>query len=289
MTTQLNNRLRLRNGRALGYAEYGDPGGYPVMHFHGWPSSRFEGHRPAIDEIAERLHARIIIADRPGIGLSDYQAYTIASWPDIVSEVADQLKLERFAVMGLSSGGKFVVACAWKIPQRLTHATVVSGNVPLDLPGVKATLSKQDNQLYGLADKTPWLLRLMLWKVARDVRKNPASVLSLFTEVSEPDREAFARPDVKQVFGEMVVESFRQGTRGAALDIKLEARPWGFPLQDVRMPIDIWHGEADGIVEIEQARLLAKALSNAQTHFVPNEGHTLIVNRYEDILSTIVC
>ena len=83
------------------------------------------------------------------------------------------------------SGGKFVVACAWKIPQRLTHATVVSGNAPLDLPGVKATLSKQDNQLYGLADKAPWLLRVMLWKIARDVRKNPASVLSLFTAVSE--------------------------------------------------------------------------------------------------------
>jgi len=55
------------------------------------------------------------------------------------------------------------------------------------------------------------------------------------------------------------------------------------------MPIDVWHGEADRIVEIEQARLLAKALPNAQTHFAPNEGHTLIVNRYEDILSTIVC
>ena len=289
MTIQLDNRLKLRNGHTLGYAEYGDPGGYPVMHFHGWPSSRFEAHRPAIDEIAGRLHARIIVADRPGIGLSDYQPYTIASWPDIVIEMADQLKLERFAVMGLSSGGKFVVACAWKIPQRLTHATVVSGNAPLDLPGVKATLSKQDNQLYGLADKAPWLLRLMLWKVARDVRKNPASVLSLFTAVSEPDQEALARPDVKQVFGEMVVESFRQGTRGAALELKLEARPWGFSLQEVRMPIDVWHGEADRIVEIEQARLLAKALPNAQTHFAPNEGHTLIVNRYEDILSTIVC
>lgn len=289
MTIQLDNRLKLRNGRMLGYAEYGDPGGYPVMHFHGLPSSRFEMHRPAIDEIAGRLHARIIVADRPGIGLSDYQPYSIATWPDIVIELADQLKLERFAVMSLSSGGKFVVACAWKIPQRLTHVTVVSGTAPFDLPGVKATLSKQDNQVYGLADKAPWLFRLMLWKIARDARKNPASVLSLFTEVSEPDRQALARPDVKQVFGEMVVESFRQGTRGAALDWKLEARPWGFSLQEVRMPIDVWHGEADRLLEIEQARLLVKTLPNAQAHFVPNEGHTLIVNRYEDILSTIVC
>ena len=171
MSVKTDNQVKLSDGRSVGYAEYGDPMGKPVLHFHGLPSSRFEGHRPTMDEIATRLHARVIVVERPGIGLSDHKPYTIASWPSIVMEVASALRLRRFAVMGVSSGGKYVAACAWKIPQRITAAGIISGTCPYYLPGARETLGRRDTLLYGLADKAPWLLRLMLWKVARDARK----------------------------------------------------------------------------------------------------------------------
>ena len=88
----------------------------------------------------------MIVVERPGIGLSDYKPFTIASWPDIVMEFADALRLERFAVMGVSAAGKYVAACAWKIPQRITTAGIISGTCPYDLPGAKATLSRRDTQ-----------------------------------------------------------------------------------------------------------------------------------------------
>jgi len=289
MSVKTDNQLRLSDGRAIGYAEYGDPQGRPVLYFHGLPSSRFEMNNPDLIEVAERLHVRLIIADRPGIGLSDFRPYTIASYPDIVAEFADKLGLNRFPVMGISSGGKFVAACAWKIPQRLTTATIVSGTAPFDLPGVKESLSKQDQQVYGMADKMPWLFRLMLWKIARDARKDPASILSLFTELSEVDKAVLARPNVTRAFGQMVVEAFRQGTRGAALDWTLEARPWGFSLQEIKMPVNIWHGEDDKVLSIEQARIQAKVIPDARVKFYPNEGHTLFVNRLDELLSTVVC
>ena len=289
MAIKTDNQLRLSDGRSIGYAEYGDPQGRPVLYFHGLPSSRFEMNNPDLIEIAERLHVRLILADRPGIGLSDFRPYTLASYPDIVAEFADKLGLNRFPVMGISSGGKFVAACAWKMPQRLTTATIVSGTAPFDMPGVRETLSKQDRQVYGMADKMPWLFRLMLWKIARDARKDPASILSLFTELSEVDKAVLARPNVTRTFGQMVVEAFRQGTRGAALDWTLEARPWGFSLQEIRMPVNIWHGEDDKLLSIEQARIQAKAIPDARVKFYPNEGHTLFVNRLDELLSTVVC
>jgi pimeloyl-ACP methyl ester carboxylesterase len=245
--------------------------------------------RPVWNEIATRLHARIVVVERPGIGLSDYQPYTIASWPDIVTEFADVLRLDRFAVMGLSGGGKYVVACAWKMPQRITAAGIINGTCPYDLPGAKETLSKQDRQLYGLADKAPWLLRLMLWKVARDARKNPYTILSLFADVSEPDKVALSQRDIQRVFGEAVVGAFEQGTRGVALDWRLEARPWGFSLQEVRIPVYVWHGEQDVMVPIGQGQIMAQALPHACAKFYPNEGHvSLIVNHYEKLLGTMV-
>ncbi|MCP4415597.1 MAG: alpha/beta hydrolase, partial [Chloroflexi bacterium] len=34
--------ITLPDGRALGYAEYGNSAGKPIFHFHGWPGSRLE-------------------------------------------------------------------------------------------------------------------------------------------------------------------------------------------------------------------------------------------------------
>jgi pimeloyl-ACP methyl ester carboxylesterase len=207
--------------------------------------------------------------------------------PDIVTEFADKLGLGRFAVMGASSGGKFVAACAWKIPQRLTTAAIVSGNCPIDLPGIKETLSKENRQTYTLADKAPWLFRLLFKKSARAMLKDPSIILSFFNG-SEADRMTVARPDVKQAFEHISVEAFRQGVRGVALDLRLEARPWGFALQEISMPVHVWHGEQDKLVPVEQGRIQAKTIPNAIARFFPNEGHTLGVNQAEDLIGTLV-
>ena len=187
-----------------------------------------------MDEIATRLHARVIVVERPGIGLSDHKPYTIASWPSIVMEVADALRLRRFAVMGVSSGGKYAAACAWKIPQRITAPPASSAvPVPITCQELERPWAGEIPYSMDLADKAPWLLRLMLWKVARDARKDFSSVLSLFPEVSEPDKVALSQPDVQRMFAEMVVGAFERGTRGVALDWKLGSASMGFLIAGV--------------------------------------------------------
>jgi pimeloyl-ACP methyl ester carboxylesterase len=93
-------QMRLRTGRRLGFAEYGDPGGIPFFYFHGWPSSRLEGRAAA--GIAARLGVRLIAPERPGCGLSEFQPHrTLRSWPADVSELADHLGLDNFGVLGV--------------------------------------------------------------------------------------------------------------------------------------------------------------------------------------------
>lgn len=288
MSSNTDIQVKLSDGSSIAYAEYGDLRGRSVLYFHGLPGSRLEMNNPDLIEIAERRHVRLILADRPGFGRSDFRPYTIASFPDIVTEFADKLGLDRFPVMGISSGGKYAAACAWKIPQRLTSATIACGSAPFDMPGVKDALSKQDRQQYGMASKMPWLFRLILGKVASGVGKNPESILSLFPEISEVDKEVMAQPNVWRALGQDMAEAFRQGTRGAAWDFKLEARPWGFSLQEINMPINVWHGEDDRIVSIEHARILAKAIPEARVKYYPNEGHAFFVTHLDELLSIVV-
>src|SRR5262245_17176122 len=127
-------RITLNDGRTLGFAEYGDPTGEPMLEFHGWPSCRFEAW--IYDESGKNVGTRIIAIDRPGFGISTYKkGYRIADWPSDVLELADALGLDRFAVAGISSGSPYALACARFIPERLNACVLVSGLSPLKVNG----------------------------------------------------------------------------------------------------------------------------------------------------------
>lgn len=59
----------LKDGRTLGYADFGNPNGKPVFYFNGYPGSRLEAK--AGEKGIEKSGIRVISIDRPGIGLSD--------------------------------------------------------------------------------------------------------------------------------------------------------------------------------------------------------------------------
>jgi len=283
MSIKTDNQIKLSDGHTVGYAEYGDLTGKPVMHFHGTPSSRFEGDNPDLDAIAERQSVRFIIPDRPGMAFqigspSPPQATPTPLWS------CRQVRPRSLCRDGAFWRGRFVASCAWKIPQRLTNAIIVSGTAPFGLPGAKESLSKEDQQSYSMADKVPWLFRLFLWKFARDARKNPASIYSIMANAPDADKELMTQPGVRQAFEKMVVGAFEQGARAAAYDWALIARPWGFSLREIKMPVDIWHGDADTLVPIKHAHILAEAIPDARTRFFPNEGHVLIVTHFEELL-----
>jgi len=138
VTERSNKQIKLKDGRMLGYAEYGAPEGKPVFYFHGFPGSRLDWPFSDADDSATQLNARIIAVDRPGMGLSDFKrGREIRDWPDDVAEVSDMLQLDRFAVLGISGGGPYAASCAYKIPERLTAMAIVSGMGPFEAPHMK--------------------------------------------------------------------------------------------------------------------------------------------------------
>jgi hypothetical protein len=104
MAAHENQKLSLPDGRVLGFAEYGSPDGYPIIFFHGWPSSRLEGR--GAHKLAKQHGVRVICPDRPGFGLSTFQpGRRIADWPADVKALASHVGLSRFGILGGS--GKF--------------------------------------------------------------------------------------------------------------------------------------------------------------------------------------
>src|SRR5215469_15494010 len=92
-----SSAIRLRDGRRLAFAEWGEPHGMPVIHHHGTPGSRLEHEGAPV--VYQAAGVRVITPDRPGYGLSDpLPGRTLLDWPADVAELADALGLERFAI-----------------------------------------------------------------------------------------------------------------------------------------------------------------------------------------------
>lgn len=276
--------LRLHDGRALGYAEYGDPRGMPLIFFHGMPGSRYGG--AILDEPARRAGVRVISPDRPGFGLSDFQPRrTLLDWPSDVSELADALDLSRFAVMGVSSGGAYVAACALRLPKRLRSAHIVSGAGPMDAPGATDGMMRMNKIMWTLSRRAPFVASTLWRLVARAARGNPERAANPAKSSMPPaDQRVFERPDVQAVFARELREAFRTGWRGAAHDARLSATPWMFRLEDIEMRVSLWQGEEDLNVPPSMGRYQAQAISDCLARFFPGEGHAGWVNHIDELL-----
>ncbi len=285
--TSENRTVRLRDGRLLGYAEYGDPAGRPVFYFHGFPGSRLEAQLS--HAMAEERGVRVIAVDRPGYGLSDFKpGRTIGQWPEDVVALADALGLERFAVIGVSGGGPYAAACALKIPERVTGVAVVSGSPPPDWPrpeGVPRLF--EGDRLFVLGRWLFPLARLAMWWSALRVRRDPGAILTMLLRspsVPQADKRILNRPEAREMMKRDILEAFRQGGRGAAWEgILIFARPWDFSLRDIGMEVRLWHGEEDANVPVSAGRYVASVLPNCRATFLPGEGHYMVVDRMQEI------
>jgi pimeloyl-ACP methyl ester carboxylesterase len=283
-----DKQFKLRDGRMLGYSEYGDPDGMPVFYFHGHPGSRHDWPSFDSSDVATDLKARIIAAERPGHGISDFKPdRKILDWPDDVVELAEALNINRFAVLGISGGGPYAAACAFKIPNRITATAIVCGMGPADAPGVESGIA------WKFAAGRSWpMRRIMLTLMSFGLRKNPEMFVSQVNDAMKgPDKAVLlARPELaKEMIEVSFAEAFRQGITGVCRDAELYSRPWGFQLEDITSKIHLWHGEQDENVPVLVGRYVANAIPNCQARFVEDEGHmSLPFNYVREYLSALV-
>ncbi len=284
-----NKVLTLRDGRSLAYCEYGSPRGVPVIYCHGFPVSRLQA--ALAHPVARQLGLRIISADRPGFGLSDPQpGRTLLDWPKDVVVLADALGVERFAVLGVSGGGPYALACAYALPGRITAVSVVCGLAPLTAPGILTHANWLARISFLLARRAPPVLKVFHTLIILGVmRAHPERVLRWMAGKSVADRKLLDREDILDGIAASVRESFRQGAGGATAEFPLYARDCGFSLNEIRVPVHIWQGDADTTVPVGHARYLADALPDARLTVVPGEGHfSLPVDHMVEILSALV-
>jgi pimeloyl-ACP methyl ester carboxylesterase len=272
----------LRDGRRLAYAVWGDPDGETVFLFHGAPGSRLFAPDPVTTAEAG---VRLVTVDRPGYGGSDRQAgRSILDWPIDLLQVADRLEVARFAVVGHSSGGPYALACALRMPDRISGVAVVSSVAPNDDRPPRDS-DDDDLALTGLARKAPERAQAQIGQAAAWLVQDPDHFFDL--PRPEPDGLLLTDPSIRSMYLRAVRESVKQGIDAYAWECVIERRPWDFALADIGTDVAIWHGGQDATVPPSAAAALAGALPHHHLRLVPEAAHGLILSAWADILNDL--
>lgn len=283
-------KVQLENGRILAYTQFGDPEGTPVFFFHGWPGARLQG--AATDAAGKTLGVRIIAVDRPGFGCSDFQPNrALLDWPDDISALASKLNISQFKVLGLSGGGPYALACAYKLPpEQLTGTAIVCAVGPSDTAEEVASFAEEHQKIIGIIRKAPWLMRIIFWNTVRKRNKDMVKAMDgLIATLPEPDQIALSDPEAKPMLIASATDSFSPGVKGHTFEMQLFASPWHFSYEEITAPVQLWHGEADSVISIDVSKRASKRLPNNQVEYFTDEGHySLLLNQAELILSRLI-
>lgn len=282
---ETNGTLTLRDGRTIGYAQYGDPSGKPVFFFHGGAGSRLE--HPA-DVCA--IGARLICTDRPGHGLSDFQPdRKLLDWPDDVAQLANHLGINRFYVLGWSAGGPHALACAYQLPERVLAGAVAAGLGPMNRPAATKGFVFPGQAFIFAAQNFPWLIGLFrrtarntVWGDTEEAKQQ------LLSSIPDDDKERMLQSGNLDMWFADVREGYRQGWQGVARDDIVIMQDWGFDIADIRVRVDIWHGEQDRNVPLLSSEHMRDRIPNNRATFLPGEGHFFLLSHWGRVVQTLV-
>ena len=240
------------DGRKLCFADWGGDG-YPVLSLHGAPGCRLSVRLPPI---TLALGGRLITYDRPGCGRSDrLPGRTVADCVPDVAQIADQLGLEEFAVVGGSAGVPPALAAAALLGSRVSRLACYAPVAPRSELGPDEFARGQDEETRGF----------LAAYLAGDEK-----ALRAATEVDGEARAGASSDDPAQAY---VFEQNYQGVWGTIDDERAHIKPWGFQVSAVAQPTTIWYDPLDTVTPPQHAQWIARAIPHAQLIESDSMGH----------------
>jgi pimeloyl-ACP methyl ester carboxylesterase/DNA-binding CsgD family transcriptional regulator len=231
--------------------------GPPLLRAAHWLSHlEFDSRSPVWAHWLRELSSRhtYIRYDQRGCGLSDWSPPTIAfqDWVGDLEAVADFLKLERFALLGMSQGGAIAIAYAARHPERVSHLVLCGA---YGRGALHRGIGEHQRQEAGM------LLDLIRAGWGRD---NPA-FRQLFTTLFIPEGTS----EQHQWFNEL--ERISTSPENAATLLETTYRIDVSALAStIRVPTIIFHARNDARVPFDEGRDLAAIIPGAR--FVPLES-----------------
>ncbi|MFL0289505.1 alpha/beta fold hydrolase [Mycobacterium sp. SMC-18] len=287
---KLEGNIAVGEDRQIGFAEFGNPQGRAVFWLHGTPGARRQIPTEA-RSFASRNNIRLIGIDRPGIGSSTPHQYeNVLGFTEDLRTIADTLGINRFAVIGLSGGGPYTLATAAAMPERVVMAAVLGGVAPLiGEDGISSGLMELAKIVRPIIEVADTPIRWVAGSLMKVIAPFGSPALDLYARISpHGDRNLLSRPEFKAMFLDDLLNGSRKQLAAPFADIVVFARDWGFRLEDIKVPVRWWHGDADHIVPYAHGQHAVARIADAEMFTLPGESHLAGLGVPEDILTKIL-
>jgi pimeloyl-ACP methyl ester carboxylesterase len=288
----MDQTILLPDGRSLGFSVYGAADGYPVLYFHGTPSSRLEprileGYGGKIEPILLEAGVKLIATDRPGMGLSSFHtSRTLISFAKDVYTLTKTLNISRCSVMGWSGGGPYALAMAHQYPELIKDVFILCGFSIRFTP--KLLLQMGRNKWYfGSAKYFPWLLEFTLSKISRSTASH--SLPQWLSGLPDIDYQLLKDTSRLQLISATTLkEACHSGPKGPVHDAQVYFKDFGFKLADIQQPVHFWWGTKDNAVIRPHAEAVEQQITNNVLHYKEGEGHlSVYVHFFREVLQLI--
>lgn len=240
-------------------------------------------HWGALDDIARHRGLRLVAYARPGYsGSSRLRGRSVSDVAGDVSLIMDHLGADTFVTLGHSGGGPHALACAALLSDRCIAAATLGGVAPFDLfgPGWMSGMADENVEEFSVVLEGENVLRPYLENELSQYADVTADDVadSLRGLVSQVDRDALTG-DLADMMARSLRRAARDGIDGWVDDDLAFARPWGFDLGSLRVPVTVWQGRQDRMVPFSHGEWLVSAIPTATPRLLEEEGHISLMTR----------
>ena len=281
------------DGRTLAYAQIGDSEGTPVFVLHGTPGSRLSGRHPDPSRVAN-AGLRVITYDRPGNGRSiRHPGRAVVDCVADIAAIADALGIERFVVTGASGGGPHALAAAARMPERVIRAGCNVGAAPYDAPGLdwfEGMDPENVKEFRWALQGEETLVRELEREADEQLRRldeDAAALLGDF-QLSDADQKVLQDQIVRERMRKSFREALASGVWGWVDDDLAFIKPWGFEVEEIRVPAQVRYGAGDVLVPAGHGEWLARHVPNADVIVDHQAGHLSTPDQHLERLRSLV-
>lgn len=253
------------DGVTLRGKRWGEPGKLPVIALHGWLDNC-----ASFDFLAPLLkNVDLVTIDLAGQGKSDHRSHAGAYniWLDIMEIImlADELKWDKFALLGHSRGGMIATLTAGTFPDRVSHLALIESFAPqiVDAKEAPIQMAAAINSLISMCNKN-------------------RSVFNSFDDAVKAREEGFLKlvhKDALVLAERGVIE--REGKYSWNNDIKLNApSEIKFTLEQTRaftdritIPIELIIADDGLLYSFPEAKSFIEQTNNLHVHSLAGDHH----------------
>jgi pimeloyl-ACP methyl ester carboxylesterase len=267
------------DGGRIHYATAGQ--GRPVVLLHGDGGSLLDfTMSPIFDQLAQRH--QVVALDRPGHGLSDASddAENLLGQAELVREAIRRLDLADPVLVGHSRGGSVVAAYVDRYPDEVGAAVSLGG----------AMLADGDPPTYAA-------YRPAVWPIV-----GPLLARTVYAPVTRFNDHALLRDGLDRAFApegpapDEYVEAYAcrwvspstiRTTYRLAQDTHRELPRIRSRYPELRVPVIIVHGDADGNVDPASAVAVHREIPGSDLRLLPGGGHEPQFTRPDEVIRAV--